>query len=85
MIIITGITGGIGKFLFDKFSSIGEQIIGTYHLTKPEGKIYENSFELDITNFVEVEKFMDAINFAALVVDEQAVSLICPNVIFYNF
>lgn len=38
MIIITGITGGIGNFLFNKFSQSGDQIIGTYHLNKPEGK-----------------------------------------------
>ena len=47
MIIITGITGGIGNFLFNKFSQSGEQIIGTYHLNKPDGKLYENAVQLD--------------------------------------
>lgn len=61
MIIITGITGGIGNFLFNKFSQSGEQIIGTYHLNKPEGKVYENTLALDITNYAEVEKFIASI------------------------
>ena len=58
MIIITGITGGIGKFLFDKFSQAGEEIIGTYHLIKPEGKAHEQTVPLDITDFSQVEKFV---------------------------
>lgn len=62
MIIITGITGGIGKFLFDKLSQAGEEIIGTYHLTKPEGKAYEKTVALDITDFSAVEKFISGIN-----------------------
>lgn len=61
MIIITGITGGIGNFLFNKFSQSGEQIIGTYHLNKPEGDIYKNTVQLDITNYPEVEKFIASI------------------------
>ncbi len=61
MIIITGIAGGIGNFLFSKFSELGEQIIGTYHLNKPEGKLHENTFPLDITNYDEVEKFITSI------------------------
>lgn len=61
MIIITGITGGIGNFLFNKFSQSGEQIIGTYHLNKPEGDIYKNTTALDLTNYGEVEKFIASI------------------------
>lgn len=61
MIIITGITGGIGNFLFNKFSQSGEQIIGTYHLNKPEGDIYKNTIALDITKYGEVEKFIASI------------------------
>ena len=61
MIIITGITGGIGNFLFNKFSPSGEKIIGTYHLNKPEGDIYKNTVQLDITDFSAVEKFIASI------------------------
>ncbi|MEI7669780.1 MAG: SDR family NAD(P)-dependent oxidoreductase [Pseudomonadota bacterium] len=61
MIIITGITGGIGNFLFNKYSASGEKIIGTYHLNKPDGKIYENTVQLDITDFPAVEKLIASI------------------------
>ena len=61
MIIITGITGGIGNFLFDKFSAGGEVITGTYHLNKPEGKKHDNTFALDITDHTAVEKFISTI------------------------
>lgn len=61
MIIITGITGGIGGFLFDKFTKVGENIIGTYHENKPEGEIFKNSFQLDITDYNQVEKFIKTI------------------------
>jgi len=61
MIIITGITGGIGGFLFDKYSQSGEAIIGTYHENKPEGKIFENTSQLDITNYKKVDEFINGI------------------------
>jgi NAD(P)-dependent dehydrogenase (short-subunit alcohol dehydrogenase family) len=62
MIVITGITGGIGSFLFHQFSSTGEEVAGTYHLNKPEGKTFENTHPLDITNFGAAEKFVRALN-----------------------
>lgn len=61
MIIITGITGGIGNFLFNKFLQAGENIIGTYHENQPEGKIFENTFQLDITEYKHVENFIHRI------------------------
>ncbi|MES2397213.1 MAG: SDR family NAD(P)-dependent oxidoreductase [Bacteroidota bacterium] len=61
MIIITGITGGIGDFLFNKFTQAGEKIIGTYHENKPEGKIFENTYQLDITDYIQVEKFIKSV------------------------
>jgi NAD(P)-dependent dehydrogenase (short-subunit alcohol dehydrogenase family) len=61
MIIITGITGGIGDFLFNKFILSGENIIGTYHENKPEGSLFKNTLQLDITDYSEVEKFIETI------------------------
>lgn len=61
MIIITGITGGIGDFLFKKFTQAGEKIIGTYHENKPEGNIFENTYQLDITDYQQVEKFIKSV------------------------
>ena len=55
MIIITGITGGIGHYLFDKYYHEGEEIIGTYYQNKPEGSQYSKCFQLDITDNDAVE------------------------------
>lgn len=57
MIIITGITGGIGNFLFNEFSLTNEKVIGTYHLNKPADERYRNCVQLDITNNQQVEQF----------------------------
>ena len=46
MIIITGITGGIGNYLFNKYFENGEDIIGTYYQNKPEGNQYKNCYQL---------------------------------------
>jgi NAD(P)-dependent dehydrogenase (short-subunit alcohol dehydrogenase family) len=62
MIIITGITGGIGNYLFNTFLKSGENIIGTYHLTKPEGKQYEDCYALDISDNKQVEAFINKIS-----------------------
>lgn len=61
MIIITGITGGIGNYLFNSFLQNKEQVIGTYHLAKPEGEQYKNCFQLDISDNGQVEKFIQDI------------------------
>jgi len=61
MIIITGITGGIGSYLFNEFTQAGESIIGTYNENNPEGKIFENTFQLDITDYKQVERFIKKI------------------------
>ena len=58
MIIITGITGGIGDFLFNKFTQAGERIIGTYNDNQPAEKKTGNTFRLDITDYKQVEKFI---------------------------
>jgi NAD(P)-dependent dehydrogenase (short-subunit alcohol dehydrogenase family) len=62
MIIITGINGGIGNYLFNSFYKNGEEIIGTYHLNKPEGEQYKDCVQLDITDNVQVESFAKSIS-----------------------
>jgi len=44
MIVINGASRGIGKFLFNKYLENGEEVIGTYNLTKPidnESRYYQ--------------------------------------------
>jgi NAD(P)-dependent dehydrogenase (short-subunit alcohol dehydrogenase family) len=61
MILITGITGGIGNFLFHKFKAANEPVIGTFYLNKPQGDIYKNTFQLNITDYNQVEQFINSI------------------------
>jgi NAD(P)-dependent dehydrogenase (short-subunit alcohol dehydrogenase family) len=59
MIIITGITGGIGNYLYNTFIGKGETVIGTYHLAKPDGKHYNNCHSLDISDNKQIESFIE--------------------------
>ncbi len=58
MIIITGVTGGIGKYLFNAFKNSGENVLGTYHQNIPTEKGFENCHALDITNAHQIEEFI---------------------------
>jgi NAD(P)-dependent dehydrogenase (short-subunit alcohol dehydrogenase family) len=62
MIIITGITGGIGNYLFNAFIERGEKVIGTYHLAKPAGEQYADCYPLDISDNQQVEAFIKKIS-----------------------
>lgn len=57
MIIITGASRGIGKYLFDSFKS-NEKVIGTYLNTKPLENS-ENVQQLNVNDFEQVEKFVE--------------------------
>jgi|SRR3954465_14573623 len=58
MIIITGVSGGIGNHLFNNYFEKGEELIGTYHLNKPEGQLFSTTLQLDVTNINEIEAFV---------------------------
>ena len=57
MIIITGASKGIGKFLFEKFSAQGAEVIGTYNSTHVEGKSTNSMYQVDITSDEQVGDF----------------------------
>lgn len=57
MIIITGASRGIGKYLFDSFKS-NEKVIGTYLNTKPQENS-ENVQQLNVNDFEQVERFVE--------------------------
>jgi acetoacetyl-CoA reductase/3-oxoacyl-[acyl-carrier protein] reductase len=57
MIIITGASKGIGKFLFDKFAQQGQEVIGTYNSTIIEGNKPNSMYKVDITDLVQVSEF----------------------------
>ena len=58
MIIITGASRGIGKFLFNHFLSKNEEVVGIYNNSHPDENI-ENYFHLDVTNYEDVKKFVN--------------------------
>lgn len=56
MIIITGASNGIGKYLHDHFLKLGNVVIGVYNNTPPKSD--QNSFvKLDISNYEKVKEF----------------------------
>jgi len=61
MIIITGASRGIGEFLFKSYLKDGdEEIRGLYNNTKPSENI-ERFTKLDLTNYDEIETFVNLI------------------------
>ncbi|HRG37937.1 MAG TPA: SDR family NAD(P)-dependent oxidoreductase [Bacteroidia bacterium] len=62
MIIITGVSGGIGNYLFNHYFEKGEALMGTYHLNKPQGKIFSDTLQLDVTNVEEIQGFVKQIS-----------------------
>jgi len=61
MIIITGASRGIGKFLFEKFSEQGNDVIGIFNSTKPEVTKPNSMYMVDITDFKQVGDFFTTI------------------------
>jgi len=59
MILITGITGGIGNYLFHAFKQNGETVLGTYHQNIPAGNGYESCHAVDITDTQQIEEFVN--------------------------
>lgn len=59
MIIITGASKGVGRYLFDRFESEGIKIIGTYNKSKEN--LTANHYFVDISNYETVNKWIDII------------------------
>ena len=57
MIIITGASKGLGKFLFEKFSDQGKEVIGTFNSTKVEENKPNSMYQVDITDYKQVSDF----------------------------
>ncbi len=61
MIIITGASRGIGKFLLQNFISKGQKVIGTYLTTLPDKQLEQFYYKLDITSENSVKNFVEEI------------------------
>jgi NAD(P)-dependent dehydrogenase (short-subunit alcohol dehydrogenase family) len=56
MILITGASRGIGKFLLDEFTDRGEEVYGTYYSENKELEKDEKFFRLDVSDYQQAEK-----------------------------
>ena len=61
MIIITGASKGIGKYLFDTFLKNRLEVIGTYNATPPENFNSERLSKVDISDYVSVKTWLSDI------------------------
>ena len=61
MIIITGASRGIGKYLFERFYDTEERIIGTYNSTKINDAKNKELYKVDISNFNAVSNWIKMI------------------------
>lgn len=59
MIIITGASKGIGKYLFEKFVKSGETVFGTYNLTYPEADKMKFYTKVDVSNYSDVSGWIE--------------------------
>lgn len=60
-VFITGASRGIGKFLFEKFSSDGLKVYGTYHSENPSLENDDRFFRLDVTDFERISAIAESL------------------------
>ncbi len=58
MILLTGVSGGIGNYLYNCYYEKKQEVIGTYHLNKPEEKQFSDTHQLDIVNTGQIQEFV---------------------------
>lgn len=59
MIVITGSSKGVGRYLFDSFSNEGLDVIGTYNSSKENHS--HKQYSVDISNYNSVVEWIDLI------------------------
>ena len=59
MILITGASKGIGKYLMEKLQKSDHLVHGTYHTSLPDKKNISFLTKVDITNQSEVKSWID--------------------------
>lgn len=81
MILITGASKGIGRYLYDSYLSMGqERVVGTFNQSRTES-IDPNIFQLDVTDYSQVSSFVES-----LITSEDDVTLInCAGITYSAF
>uniref|UniRef100_UPI0040473973 SDR family NAD(P)-dependent oxidoreductase n=1 Tax=Polaribacter sp. TaxID=1920175 RepID=UPI0040473973 len=66
MIIITGASKGVGKFLFETYVSLGEKVFGTYNSSNvsstSENGVYA---QVNVENYQEVENWINSLDLSS--------------------
>ncbi len=62
MILLTGVSGGIGNYLHTCYQQRKEALLGTYHLNKPIEEGYRDTIQLDITDKSAIADFVKKYN-----------------------
>jgi NAD(P)-dependent dehydrogenase (short-subunit alcohol dehydrogenase family) len=61
MILITGASKGIGKYLFNRFFETGDLVYGTYYNTKPAQSDIGNYTKVNVSDIIEVESWINSL------------------------
>ena len=61
MIIITGSSRGIGRYLFKKFWETGTTAYGTFNKTFPDSDKEKYLMKVDISNYSDVKNWIESI------------------------
>ena len=63
MIIITGASRGVGKYLFDRFIMEGQEVYGTYNNTPIQSNIDKGTYyQVNIVDALSVERWIQLIH-----------------------
>lgn len=80
MILISGASKGIGKYLFHAFKENNEDVIGLYHQTKPE-HFTDQFYKLDVANFDEVNNVLTPL----LTTKDKIILINCAGINYNSF
>lgn len=61
MILITGASRGIGKFLFDEFVKTGEEVFGTYFSENKDLENNESYYRTDVSDYEQASKVINSL------------------------
>jgi NAD(P)-dependent dehydrogenase (short-subunit alcohol dehydrogenase family) len=81
MILITGASKGIGKYLLENYIKEQEKVYGTYNSTLPkEFANCKNYTRVDVTSNIEIDEWLKSIDF-----DEEITLIICAGISYNSF
>jgi acetoacetyl-CoA reductase/3-oxoacyl-[acyl-carrier protein] reductase len=81
MKIITGVSGSIGRILFEHYSETGEATYGTYNRNRPDLDAADKIYQVDIADYEQVSGFISSVESAL-----DTICLInCASIVYDSF